>query len=167
MRQQGFCMSELLLYLALFALLATLLMRFVVATTLHLRTSSRQADAIAGLYTAFDWLAHDIKKGPYEQSAWHLDATKISWYYQQERISWKVKEGRLLRTIRRYDPTQQSWKRAATHIALCNVAAIQLEPSSDSAHHIDSITCTLEVMLPSGKRYTAKRCMALFDRVIV
>ncbi len=80
------------------------------------------------------------------------------------RIGWKLDGGALKRTMQKYAPRHQQWKRPVTHIALEDVETVHYAPHYENKN-VAAFTIALNGRLRSGKIYQCKRAVSLKSNI--
>ena len=89
---------------------------------------------------------------------------QLAWQQGDVRIGWKLDGGALKRTMQKYAPRHQQWKRPVTHIALEDVETVDYAPHYENKN-VAAFTIALNGRLRSGKIYQCKRAVSLKSNI--
>lgn len=98
MHKSGFTLLNLLMYLLVFTLLASLVCAWAMRTQSSLKKESAAIMHIINDYGALDVLMRDLKQSPADRSLWERTGShEIIWSHDNEYIGWSFEQLELVR----------------------------------------------------------------------
>ncbi len=162
MLNRGSLMIELLIYIALVAIIVLGAFSWFSRSERSLLKLGAASNMLMALYSATDLLVRDVRLSPKNRNAWFcLDSQTIIWHGDANDIGWYVDKRTLYRIEGTYDQMQGTWRNKKRSIALQNIEnglfhVVQLHET------IDHVDITLMVQT-GGMRHTVHECIYLSE----
>jgi hypothetical protein len=151
----GVTLTELLIFLWVFALFATTVVTFLARISTLCAQSNKKCDAVAVISSIGDMLAHDVYNADTERDTITVRADHIAFFNAQQKITWKLKDAKLLRTIQRFDAHVNEWKKPYTQHVADNITSLTCKPIHKQRGKINvlkGITCDIVYTIMEQKR---------------
>lgn len=167
---RGFSMIEFLVYLCLFATISSVLMHFVVNTTLALQSQSVELQRTLHFLTAMDLVAHELACANAEKKQWlKADKNLLVWHsdLQKKDICICILDKKLVRIIGTYIPLQNVWSSKTINVITENIQDFTFNFEWESVQEqLNVITFSLTGILNNQKKYSTSRSIRLYNRYI-
>ena len=152
MKQLGFLLIEIMLYLALATGIALLTFQWLITTHQRLFSMGAQTNNLVQLHTAGDMLCRDIMHASSEQDQWSTDESeKIALSVQGKRVVWYRDKQNLIRQSVQKNKRSRSVVADNITVLSCSVInneqggvnAVRFSISGLIGKNVSSVTCTI------------------------
>jgi len=130
MLNQGSLLIELLIYLALVAVLGVMGFTWFSRSQRQLLATAQSSSSLMQLYSATDLLVRDLRASPRDPKAWLARGeNSIIWRGTTSDIGWYQEKSSLYRVEGSYNLHQKKWNKKNKSIAIQNLESIRFEIS--------------------------------------
>jgi len=159
-KQFGFTALELVTYIAVLALLATVTMQWIVTTQVHITKQARTSCAFSNVCAAWDVLIRDLQQAPRQRTQWkQCVAGSYIWTTKQGDIGWTCTKEGLIRSQGTYNTKNKNWTSQEQALVTQSVTQCSLE-LIEQGGVVEAVAATLHARLEQ-EAYKQTRTIAL------
>lgn len=135
--QKAFSLLECMIYIAIFIIIAHLLVSFVsIIYNKHVSSNSKM-QAVLNFYSAGDLLINDLRKALPDKKYWNVKNNSIMFYKSAyEIITWRVKNKNLIRESRMYDVKSRKWSKKVASVVAQTIDIHKVQLCTKGKHRI-------------------------------
>lgn len=170
----GFLMTEFLVYFFLGTCLSYCVVHFIVASSLHMCREHKKIGAITELLTALDYCGYTLENAPCDKKLWKkMEPKLLIWHDAHDTIDigLRLAHDKLVRIKGTYSLFKKSWISKKKAILARNIKDVEFtwhEDSVASKKNIRYISCQLKRVLPDkDDDYSVCKSVALENRILV
>jgi hypothetical protein len=153
----GVTLTELVVFLWIFALLAVAVVTFLARSSVLCVQFNKKSDQVAVVTSAGDWLARDLRGADPQRDTINVLDESLAMLNSQEKIRWKLKDGIVMRTVQRFDAAENGWKKPYTSHVAHDVTTLAFKQIVKDGH-LKGIVCTMTYTLLAKEENIVYRC---------
>lgn len=151
MKQPGFLLIELIVYIFLSLTLALITFKSVSHVIGMLRELHTDSFRVTRLYAAGRALEYELEQASCDLTQWlKIESQTIQWLHDNRRITWKFKNQKLIRSVATFDTKKNRWRKDGSATLADNIIGCSFVLDQHD-NHIDTMAYTIKGQLSNKK----------------